>query len=54
MREAIEHLRDKAVRCRRLAASASDSEVARTLRETAADIDAAIPVLEAAFKGREP
>ena len=41
----IETIRFKALRCRELAESASDAEVAEELRRIAAEIDAAIAVL---------
>jgi hypothetical protein len=43
----IPRLRANADRCRVLADKATDQEVARILQETAADIEAAIPILEA-------
>ena len=43
--EHIETIRFKALRCRELAESASDAEVAEELRLIAAEIDAAIAVL---------
>jgi hypothetical protein len=44
-RESIEELRARAARCRELAGTATDAEVAQTLRETAKDMDAAIAAL---------
>jgi len=45
-KSSIRKLHENALRCRQLADSASDPGVAEVLRETAADIDAAIPILE--------
>jgi hypothetical protein len=42
----VQKLRVNADRCRRLAESATDAEVARVLREMASDIEQAIPILE--------
>jgi hypothetical protein len=44
--EVIADLRARAAHCRRLADSASDVEVAKTLRQTANDIEVALRVLE--------
>jgi hypothetical protein len=46
MGSVVEEMRSKAARCRELAASATDSEVAKVLLDTAGDIEAAIPILE--------
>jgi hypothetical protein len=42
----ITKLRESADRCRRLAAAASDPNVAKILREIADEMEAAIPILE--------
>ena len=44
-RESIEELRARAARCRELAGTATDAEVAQTLRETVKEMDAAIAAL---------
>jgi hypothetical protein len=49
---AVESLRAHAVRCRKLAEEATDPEAARALLQLAADIDAAIPILEENAPGR--
>ena len=49
----IERLRARAVHCRELADRASDAETAAILRQTAEDIELAIPVLEAALGARK-
>jgi hypothetical protein len=45
-KSSIRKLHENALRCRQLAESASDANVAEVLRETAADIEAAIPILQ--------
>ena len=46
----LNRLRENAAVCRRLADRASDPEAIQALRQMAADIEAAIPILE----GRRP
>ena len=54
--EHIETIRFKALRCRELAESASDAEVAEELRRIAAEIDTAIAVFgsDRTKEGRNP
>jgi len=42
----LNRLRENAATCRRLADRASDPEAVQALRQMAADIDAALPILE--------
>jgi len=49
-RAQIERLRVRAAHCRQLADGASDAETAAILRQTADDIELAIPILEAALQ----
>jgi hypothetical protein len=49
----IRRLRARARRCRELAETATDAEVAAALLETAEDIERAIPMIEAGGKREE-
>ena len=44
--DALNRLRAQAVRCRELAETATDPEVAEALRDMARDIEIALPVIE--------
>ena len=46
MQSVLERLRTLAARCRELAETATDPEVAEALRDMATDIEVAIPVIE--------
>jgi hypothetical protein len=51
--DASNRLRALAVRCRELAASATDPEAAKALRDIAVDIDAALPILKSVLADKE-
>jgi hypothetical protein len=51
--DALNRLRAQAVRCRELAETATDPEVAEALRDMARDIEIALPVIESELAAKE-